>query len=152
MGETRQLIDLNDKRLLAVLVALLILSCGGVIGAYFAGYWPGSVHFDERGIPHGTGWIQYSYDTGELMLEEYYVAGRIAFSRWYRPDGSTVAETEWRDGTGMAYFLRQDGTVRVKIACVGGVAHGTATHFNEVGHVIKTTVFRNGIEFEQEEH
>ena len=82
---------------------------------------------------HGTGWWSYHYDAGPLMLEEKYLAGKLRLSRWFRPDGSLVAETRWGHGDGVGYYLRQDGTIRVKMEHHNGMAHGQAVYCKEDG-------------------
>ena len=118
----------------------------GLIAWYFSGYMPGTYHRDENGFAHGTGWAYYYYDTGDLMLEEKYVAGKGQYSRWFRPDGSVVAETHWEDESGVGYYLRQDGSIRARMQYVNGFAHGTAVYFDKDGSVIREAVFREGVE------
>ena len=107
---------------------------------------PGTYHRDEHGFAHGTGWAYYYYDTGDLMLEEKYVAGKGRYSRWFRPDGSVVAETNWEGESGVGYYLRQDGSIRAKMQYVNGLAHGTAAYFEKDGSVISEASFREGVE------
>ena len=99
-------------------------------------YLPGTLRFDEMiGFPHGTGTAVYHYRSGELKLREKYFAGELQESAWYRPDGSQVASTRWQDGTGVGYYLREDGTILKRVECVNGAAHGVATYYNRDGTI-----------------
>jgi antitoxin component YwqK of YwqJK toxin-antitoxin module len=86
------------------------------------------------------------------MLEEHYVAGRLSFSRWLRPDGSVVAETLWRDGDGNGYYLRQDGTIRTKMEYRHGLADGQSVYYKEDGVTVDHVAeFREGHKVETSE-
>jgi len=133
------------QRALAVGTSALLLA----LGIYLAGYMPGSIRLDQDGVMHGTGRWTYRYDAGPLMLEEDYLAGHLRFSRWFRPDGSVVAETRWRHGNGTAYYLRQDGTVHTKMEFRGQQAHGPAVYFKEDGVTVDHIVeYRDGKKLE----
>ena len=113
-------------------LALLI----GASTLWESGYMPGTICRDANGFIHGTGRWLYHYDSGPLMLEEHYLSGKLRYSKWFRPNGSLVAETHWRHGDGVGYYLRQDGTIRVKMEHRNGLAHGQATYFKEDGETI----------------
>ncbi|MHC4618081.1 MAG: toxin-antitoxin system YwqK family antitoxin [Planctomycetota bacterium] len=107
---------------------------------------PGTLYFDEEGFPHGTGSREYFYESGVLKLKERYINGRLYRSVWFRPDGKVVATTNWKDETGVGYYLREDGSIRVKMHYVNGFAHGQATYYREDGLVERYAEFRNGVE------
>ena len=110
---------------------------------------PGSIRQDANGFIHGSGKTLYRYDAGPVMLEEHYLAGRLKFSRWFRPDGTLIAETRWKNGNGVGYYLRQDGTVRFKCEHQGGLAHGLAVYYKEDGVTVDHAAeYRHGRKLE----
>ena len=136
-----------DHLLPFVLVGAL---CGLVILAVWE-YIPGTYCCDGRGFPHGTGKRDYYYDSGALMMEEWYRAGVPTKTSWYRPDGTHIATSVFDKETGgVGLFLRQDGSVRRQMRfryspsekCY--VAHGTTTDFAFDGSVVKTVEYRDG--------
>jgi len=134
------------RRIILIVGVCPILVPVAATAWYFSGYMPGTFHRDEKGFPHGTGWARYHYDAGPLMLEEYRVAGKITKATWYRPDGSVVASEAYEDQSGTGYYLRQDGSIKVKMNYVKGAAHGEAVYFNEDGSVKRVAEFRHGTE------
>jgi len=127
-----------------LLTALLILAFGG-IALYFAGLVPGTVHPDANGFMHGTGRWLYHYKNGAVRLEEHYLAGSLRRSKWFRPDGSLIAETRWGSGDRVGYYVREDGTIRTKIEFRDGLAHGQAIYYKEDGtNIDHIAEFRNG--------
>lgn len=110
------------KRGIAIFVAYALLFA--VVGLYSFGFVPGTVRKNPDGSYWGTGLVHYRYPSGRIKLEEKYLAGRLRLSRWYRPDGTLIAETEWNHGDGVGYFLRDDGTVRQMMEFKGERAHG----------------------------
>ncbi len=76
---------------------------------------PGTYYKDEDGFPKGTGQAEYHYDSGELMIREWYFRGLIYRATWFTPDGQEIAtETYDKKSGGVGYYLRQDGTIRSK--------------------------------------
>lgn len=135
------------NRMLSITVGVLVLA---IFGVYVAGYMPGTIRRDANGFMHGTGWWRYRYDSGTLKLEEHYSAGQLSLSRWFRRDGSLIAETHWHDGDGVGYFLRDDGTVRVKMEFRDGKANGKAIYYKEDGVTVDHMAdFDNGHEVER---
>lgn len=104
-----------------------------------------SLTFDKQGVAHGTGERSYHYKTGATKLQEEYVDGMLVRSRWFKPDGAFVQETKWVDGTGEGIYLREDGSIRIRMPYVNGVAEGVATHYDEAGNVTKQVVYRQGV-------
>jgi hypothetical protein len=140
--------ELYGSRILAALILLLL----GALALCLSGYMPGTIRRDRSGFMHGTGKWLYRYDSGPVMLEEHYLAGRLRFSKWFRPDGSLVAETRWRDGNGVGYYLRQDGTVRTKMEYRDERAHGQAIHYKEGGLTVDhRDEYRDGHKIETNE-
>jgi antitoxin component YwqK of YwqJK toxin-antitoxin module len=117
----------------SIIIATVFILFFGALGLFVSGYMPGTIRQDANGFIHGTGRWLYHYDTGPVMLEEHYRAGRLSFSRWFRPDGSLVAETRWQNGNGVGYYLRQDGTIRIKMEYRDERAHGPAVYYKEDG-------------------
>lgn len=117
-----------------ILVGCLgVLTAIGLLAWRWSGHMPNTLRFDENGFPHGTGWQRSHYKSGALKLEEYYVAGQLELSRWFRPDGSLVAETDWQDECGVGYYLREDGSIKCRMEYVNGYADGTAVYYDEEG-------------------
>lgn len=137
--------------LLTVLGVIIVLAVITAVGLFLTGHMPDTLYRDENGLMHGTGWERYHYASGAVKLEEYYTMGRLDISRWLHPDGSVVAETHWRDGVGVGYSLREDGSIRVAIEYQNYLAHGRAVYYNEDGVTIdRVTEFREGKEVENE--
>ena len=136
------------KRTLLTTVAVLVLAAFGLL---VTGYMPGTIRRDSSGFMHGSGWWRYHYDSGALKLEERYRAGRLSLSRWFRPDGSLIAETRWRKGDGVGYFLRDDGSVRSKMEFRNEKAHGQAVYYRDDGVTVDYVAeFRDGQKMESE--
>jgi antitoxin component YwqK of YwqJK toxin-antitoxin module len=131
-----------------VLLSLLV----AFIGIWFWwDYLPGTLYRDRMGFQHGTGVTRYYYDTGELMSEEWIRAGVPVQSRWYRPDGSIVATSIYdRKTGGIGYYLRQDGSIRMKVHYAFDpkermyFADGEAIRYDEQGAPIETIQYRHG--------
>ncbi len=134
------------RRIVAAVSIALVVMGFGLLAWYLSGYMPGTFFRDENGNPYGTGWTYYYYESGELMLEEKFVAGKGQYSRWFRPDGSVVAETNWVDESGVGYYLREYGSIRARMLYVYGLAHGTAVYFDTDGSVIREVMFHEGHE------
>ena len=99
---------------------------------------------DESGEFHGTGEKVYRYQSGSVMLREKYVDGQLEHSRWYKPDGTLVEETDWKDESGEGIYLREDGTIEARMHYVNGVAEGKATFYDENGNVSKVVTYEEG--------
>ena len=98
-------------------VALLVVAVAGLWALW--DYLPGTIHRDASGFPHGTGWLHSAYRGGRPLADEWYFNGIPKQTTWYRPDGSTVATTDWDDETGGDfYFLDAAGTVSQVTHCV----------------------------------
>ena len=93
--------------------------------------------FDTNGVPHGTGEQVYSYNAGAVKLREDYKDGLIVRSRWFKPGGELIQETDWNNGTGEGIYLREDGSIKQRMEYVKGVAEGEATNYDEAGHATK---------------
>jgi antitoxin component YwqK of YwqJK toxin-antitoxin module len=107
---------------------------------------PGTLRFDESGTAHGTGTKRYFYESGDLKLEDAYLAGDLNRSRWYGRDGELIEETRWKAGSGTGIYLREDGTIRSRYQYVKGLAEGQATFFADDGSVERVATFRDGVE------
>jgi antitoxin component YwqK of YwqJK toxin-antitoxin module len=130
--------------------AIVIIACSVALLAtliwYCWGYIPGTLYFDKNGEPHGTGIKKYFYTSGALKLEDHYLNGKLSKSIWFKPDGAIVATTKWDNGSGIGYYLRDDGSVRVQMEYIGGAAQGKAIYYREDGSVDKYVEFHNGAE------
>ena len=116
-------------------------------------YLPGTFRHDANGFPHGTGVARYFYSTGELQIEERYCNGLITSTTWYRRDKSVIDSCTYdRERGGVGYYLRDDGTIKVKMqykyspSARDYVADGVAEYYNPDGSVSRTVVFRDGHE------
>ncbi len=128
-------------RLFIVLALLLLLP---LIVWLMSGYIPNTLYFDSNGVAHGSGTRQYFYESGALMLADRYVAGQLIEETWYKPDGTIIANERFKDGCGTGYYLREDGSIRVKMTYMNGMAHGPATYYTESGEIDKVVSFVNG--------
>ena len=104
----------------------------------------GTFYRDDHGFPHGTGKEEYFYKSGALKIREDYVAGKITKSVWHRPDGSVLKTTEWRNESGEGIYLREDGTVKVKMQYKNGRADGLAVYSRPDGTVERQEMFKDG--------
>lgn len=100
--------------------------------------------FDGQGVAHGTGEKVYNYKSGGPQVREEYVDGKLIRSRWFRPDGTLIQETEWADGTGEGIYLREDGSIRSRMQYVNGIAEGEGKEYDEIGNVVKIVQYRGG--------
>ena len=123
---------LSTKPHILLLFLLMVLGCEQPLS------------FDSTGVAHGTGERVYKYESGSSKLREDYLDGQLVRSRWYKPDGGLVAETNWKDGTGEGIYLREDGTIRSRVQYVNGLANGNAVDYDEAGKIIKTQLYRDG--------
>lgn len=123
-------------RILLTLIYALLLSL--VVGC------KRQLSFDAQGYPHGTGERTYRYQAGPPRLKEDYVDGKLTRSRWLKPDGSLIQETVWKDGTGEGIYLREDGSIRLSMHYVNGVAEGDATSYDPAGSVAKVETYSHG--------
>ena len=129
---------------IAVLGMFLSVLAG--VWLYVAGYVPGTLRKRPDGFYFGTGTTTHRYTNGAIALEDYYRAGKLKHSKWYKPDGSVVAETSWRNGTNVGYFLRENGTIRIKMPYIGKRAHGLAIYYKEDGVTVDhVEEFRDGV-------
>ncbi len=87
---------------------------------------------------------EYFYKSGELKLVDRYVAGQCVEETWYKPDGTVIANEHFVDGTGTGYYLYEDGTIKLKMTYVKGLAHGPARFFSTNGEVIEVVEYVNG--------
>lgn len=133
------------KRKLALLTLFVVLL--GTAWLYIRGYAPGSIRQQPNGEYFGTGEVVYRYANGAVKVSDRYLAGKLQRSIWHRPDGSMIAETRWGPGENVGYYLRDDGTIRVKMRYRGEVAHGKALYFKEDGVTVdREQEFREGKE------
>ncbi len=100
--------------------------------------------FDENGVPHGTGWKEYHYKSGQLKLKEYYEYGQLEHSLWFKPDGTLIRKEDWVQGSGTGIYLREDGSIKTVIPYVNGIAHGMAVYYKEDGSIDRVAEFCNG--------
>jgi antitoxin component YwqK of YwqJK toxin-antitoxin module len=107
-------------------------------------YIPGTVRRDANGFVHGTGKLEYFYPNGKLKLDETYINGQIRVSKFYLPDGTVFATTNWQNGTGLEYGLNDDGSIRVVIPYRNGLAEGWAIEYGVDRTVSRRILYRNG--------
>lgn len=153
---------MNDKSLRLQFrlrtILLLVAVCAVVLGVWLNWHYiPGTFYKDGSGFPHGTGTTTYDYDSGQLMLKEWYFGGLIYRSTWYRPDGTEIVTEEFSKKTGgVGYYLRQDGTIKSKFTYrytpppyPGYIAHGEATFYSTDGTIEKVVQYDDGSEVDE---
>jgi antitoxin component YwqK of YwqJK toxin-antitoxin module len=134
--------------------------CGCLLGAWACrDFMPGTLRRDGNGFAHGTGTERFFYASGPIREEDDYRNGVAVRSRWYRPDGSLVASSEFDvQNGGLGYFLREDGSVRETVHYRYSthnrqyLADGVATFYNPDGSINRTSEFRGGIELKPGQH
>lgn len=105
---------------------------------------PGTLVFDSKTGFRGTGTHTSRYPDGSVSLAEDFRRGKLLRSVWFKPDGSVVAATDWKDGAGVGYYLRNDGTIKIRMTYANGIAHGPVTYFNPDGSIAGEAEFRDG--------
>lgn len=100
--------------------------------------------FDDNEIATGTGERTYSYESGQPKLIEDYADGELIRSRWYSPAGTLVYQTQWNRGTGTGIYLREDGSLHVRMEYKDGLADGPAVYYDEEGRITRIVEFRQG--------
>ena len=93
----------------------------------------------------------YQYPSGQTKLKEVYRDGSISKSIWYYPEGEVAHATNWSNGNGMSYYLRNDGTLRAVIRARDGMADGTGVFFRKDGSVDRVVLFDQGDKVKQQE-
>lgn len=127
------------KNLCVALSAVLLLA---LVGCSSTG--PEPMSFDASELPNGTGEREYKYESGPVMLRETYQAGQLVTSRWYKPNGELVQQTDWVNGSGEGLYLREDGSVHVRMKFENGLANGPAVYYNQSGGIANIVFFENG--------
>ena len=135
----RKLKCMDSRFIFLVCCALALLSA-----ALFWRYIPGTIQRDANGFVHGTGKLEYFYPNGKLRLAETYQNGQIRRSKFYRPDGTVFATTDWQNGTSLEYGLNDDGSLHVVIPYRNGLAEGWATEYGVDRTVSRCILYRNG--------
>ena len=134
-------------------MVLVVAGCLIAIGGSVYVSWPSAepgvdpdepLSFDAEGKAHGTGDVTYKYESRAPMLVSHIVRGKQVRSEWFKPDGSSILVTEWKDGSGVGLYVRQDGSIRVRMMYVHEVAEGPATYYAADGSVLGEAVFKNG--------
>lgn len=122
---------------LPLLVALLLTLAG-------CSSRPAPMSFDARELPNGTGERVFHYDHGPVMLREDYANGVLMRSRWFTPAGELIQETQWDNQSGEGIFLRQDGSVHIRMQFENGLANGPAVYYDNSGGIANIVFFENG--------
>jgi antitoxin component YwqK of YwqJK toxin-antitoxin module len=104
----------------------------------------GPLYFDAQGKAHGTGAVEYRYQNRAVKLSDQIVDGKLVRSEWFKPDGTSIMVTNWVDGSGEGIYVREDGSVRVKMTYVHEIAEGPATYYAPDGRVLGEAVFKGG--------
>jgi len=126
-------LEIIMKNISIALLTCLLAGCGTT-----------KLYFDDNGFPHGTGWKEYRYKSGKLMLKEHYEDGQLEHSIWLKPDGSVLREEDWQDQAGTGIYLREDGSIKAAIPYVKGFAHGMAVYYKPDGSIDKVVEFVKG--------
>lgn len=136
----------RSKTIFALAAVALVLT--GALAFFAYDSLPGSVRriqTPDGEVVKGTGTFKYHYATGQLKLTEEFRRGSAVLSRWYKPDGTLIAETKWgRNSTGTGYYLREGGSIKSRLTYVNGLADGTASYFNPDGSLAGEAKFEKG--------
>ncbi len=132
------------KRLLFLTMACAFVATISILAYLYISNTP--FYRDDHGNTHGSGVEQFSYPDGAPKIITTYRFGHPISSTWYRPDGSIVFTTEWVDGEGMWYWLRDDGSLRAQCNMKDGFAHGKMISYNPDGTIQRTVVMEEGVE------
>lgn len=105
-----------------------LLIAGSIVAAIVAAYFivpriPGTLRMQGGGKAWGTGTRTYYYKCPPkpIQLIEYYHAGTFTRSEWFDLQGNLVWSVDWKDGDGWGVYMRQDGTIRIKVLYDNGV-------------------------------
>ena len=93
---------------------------------------------NDEGNPRGTGVEEFHYPDGSIKVATEYECGVAIRSTWYKPDGSVFKVTEWDDGRGIWYMLRDDGSLKSECMGANDLMHGTMTYYDREGNIIGT--------------
>lgn len=129
------------KRAAWVCLALVVAS----LLVIFRDAIPGTLTFNERTGFWGTGTTTFNYKSGALMGKETYFRGKCTRAEWFRPDGTSIEVTEYKDGKGEGLYLRQDGSIWSRRMYVNGLWDGPCTYYNRDGSVLGTAMGVAGV-------
>lgn len=136
----------RSTRIFVALAALLVLLA--IVGFFAYDSIPGSLRRTQTRdgeVVSGTGSFAYRYPSGQTKLIEDVRRGVMTRSRWFKPDGTLIAETTWgRNNSGTGYYLREDGSIKSKLTYRNGLADGTASYFNPDGSLAGEAKFEKG--------
>ncbi len=107
---------------------------------------PGTLRI-QGGKAWGTGTRTYYYKRPPkpVQLIEYYHAGTFKRSEWFDLKGNLVWSVDWSDGDGWGVYMRQDGTIKVKVLYEKGVnSSGTKVFFDPSGNEVSKEQFDEG--------
>lgn len=108
---------------------------------------PGTLRIQRDGKAWGTGTRVYYYKRPPkpVQLIEYYHAGTFKRSEWFDPKGNLVWSVDWNNGDGWGVYMRQDGTIKVKVLYEDGVnSSGTKVYFDPSGTEVSKEQFDEG--------
>jgi len=102
------------------------------------------ISFDRLGRKE----IAYRYPSGALKLKEQWVRQELRASTWYLPSGDVFRQTRWLGGTGIDYYLDDEGRLTAEIPHEGGLANGVAIRIEYGSRGAQATFhrFRAGVE------
>ncbi len=120
-----------------------------IVAAYFiVPRIPGTLRI-QGGKAWGTGTRTYYYKRPPkpVQLIEYYHAGTLTRSEWFDLQGKLVWSLDWKDGDGWGVYMRQDGTIRIKVLYDNGVndnSPGTKIYLDPSGNEVSKEQFDEG--------
>jgi antitoxin component YwqK of YwqJK toxin-antitoxin module len=101
---------------------------------------------NDQGRPVGTGKEIFRYPDGAVRVTAEFKRGKPIRTTWYDRGGKVIATTEWVDGKGTSYLLRDDGSVLAKGDAVNERFHGMVTFYNPDGTIDRQAQYVDGKE------
>ena len=128
-----------------------LIIAGSIVAFCVAAYFmvpriPGTLRI-RNGVAWGTGTITYYYKRPPkpVQLIERYSAGTFSRSEWYDLDDNLVWAVDWDNGTGWGAYMRQDGTIKMRVFYEKGLnSSGKKIYFDPSGNKVSKDRYDEG--------